>query len=125
MKRSECTPEENVLRAIQLAHYDPKTQKISSSLFRGQNISVSRLAVYGLYSLFEIFHRDLKDLQCAGEINVRKLKDIGKSFLPPMELTVEKDPLPTNKAHAEIPQKISRSLSIKIKEALILHLLPN
>ncbi len=99
---------------------------MSSSLFKGENISVSRLAVLPLDQLFEIFNRELvkppeRSVVGAGEINVGRLQQIGREFTHPLELTVEHDPQPGNPAHAEIPQRISKGLSKRIIDELALH----
>lgn len=100
-----------------------------SDLFRGKNTSVSRLSIFCLKQLFEIFHRDLDRplrhppnyVRWAGEINVGELQAIGLVFEHSVEITVEKDPLPYNLAHATIPQKLSRGLSRVIIKSLIIH----
>jgi len=100
--------------------------RVSSSLFKGENISVSRLEILPIHQLFEIFNRELvkppeRSVVGAGEINVGRLQQIGREFTHPLELTVEHDPLPTNPAHAEIPQRISKGLSKRIIDDLVLH----
>lgn len=124
--RPECGGGEDVVRAITTAHWDPAEGRVSSSLFKGERISVSRLGVLPLPVLLEIFDRELvrppeRSVRGAGEIRVRTLKQIGREFQHPVELTVEQDPTPTNPAHAEIPQRISKGLSKRIVDALVLH----
>lgn len=126
--RPECPPEESVLRAIHTAHWDEQRNRWSSSLFKGSNISVSRLAILEMEELFAIFHLELdspprnRSVVGGGEINVGRLQEIGRNFQSrPTALTVEMDPTPTNPAHAEIPQDISKGLAFEIIRALTLH----
>lgn len=60
-------------------------------------------------------------LELIGEINVGVLQQIGRDNTPRVELTVEPKPEDWNRAHAEIPEKISRGLANKILPALRLH----
>ena len=127
MSRPQCPPEENIVRAVHFAHWDEQTSRKSSAIFKGQNLSVSRLAILLLPQLFPIFHQQLDTspngvIVGAGEINVGKLQKIGREYQTPVELTVEKDPLPDNPAHAEIPQRISsRGLAKAIINEMIFH----
>lgn len=126
MTRLECGDDEDVVRAVTTAHWDPEEGRISSSLFKGERISLSRLRVLPLPELLRIFHRELarppqRAVLGAGEIQVGTLKQIGRDFTHPVELTVEQDPTPTNPAHAEIAQRISKGLSRRIVDHLLLH----
>ena len=126
MKRPECPPTENIVRAICTAHWDTEKQRFSSSLFTGPNTSVGRLIILPLNGLFVIFHRELDKLPdskvlAAGQINVGQLQEIGNSHNEPKSITVEIAPLHTNPAHAEIPQKLPRSLALKIIKELKIH----
>ena len=129
MNRCECSREEDIVRAICDSHFDKKNNRFSSYLFRGPDISVSRLLILPLDNIFKIFHRDLdkpprSKVICAGEINVGKLQDIGKGHNEPKIITVEIDALPDNPAHAVIPQKLSPSLAKKIIRELRFHASP-
>lgn len=126
MNRSECPREEDIIRALCDSHFDKKNNRFSSYVFVGPNTSVSRLVILPLNELFEIFHRDLdkppkSKVIASGEINVGKLQDIGKNHNESQVITVEIDPLPENKSHAVIPQKLSRSLALKIMSELKVH----
>jgi len=122
-----CPPEENVLRAIHSAHWDRNEDRKSSAIFKGPNISVSRLSVLQLEELFAIFHRKLDEspngrIVAAGEINVGSLQRIGRDYPPrPIEITVEEDPENDNPAHAVIPQKVSQGLAKVIIANLAIH----
>lgn len=131
-QNDECSSEENVVRAICPPHYDPDTDKITSTLFRGGNISVSRLMIKPLDELIEIFKKEVvkeeKPLTLVGEINVGTLKYIGNKYGKdqkgrdkPKEISVIPKPTDTNSAHAEIPQKLSRGIANKIIEQLKRH----
>lgn len=126
MSRPACGDDEDVVRAITTAHWDPMEGRISSSLFKGENVSVSRLRILPLSVLLDIFDRELvrppeRSVRGAGEIRVRRLRQIGREFQHPVELTVEQDPTPGNPAHAEVPQHISKGLSRRIVDALVVH----
>lgn len=119
----EVSSEENVVRAVHKAWWDEKENRKSSAIFKGQNISVSRLSNLSLDKLFEILHKQLDSspngiIIGLGEINVGELKEIGKKFVSPVKITVEEVPLPENPAHAEIAQKISRGLAKTIIKEL-------
>lgn len=101
---------------------------MSSSLFKGSGISVSRLAILGMIELFAIFHEELDSpprnrfVVGGGEINIGRLQEIGRNYEPrPTELTVEEDPTERNPAHAEIPEDISKGLALVLIKALTLH----
>ena len=129
MIRPLVDSKENIVRAIRTADWDKKKNRFSSDLFKGPYTSVSRLSILSLKELFEIFHRDLDReisdppniVRWAGEINVGNMQRIGLTHQKPIQITVEQDPTPNNIAHAEIIQKLSRGLSIKIINSLIIH----
>ena len=117
-------PNEDIVRAILTEKWDG--QRASPSLFRGENVSVSRLALVPLADHWDIFRMRLENpperrLERIGEINVGQLQQIGRDYKDPIELTVEPKPEDWNRAHAEIPQKITKGLSRKIVNALTLH----
>ena len=127
MARIEGAHEENIVRAIHEAWWDTETGRKSSQIFKGQNISVSRLSILSLDELFSVFHKELDTspngrIVGGGEINVGVLILIGQNYSSPQVLSVEEDPLPSNPAHAEIPQKISRGLANEIIKNLRFHL---
>jgi hypothetical protein len=129
MRRPECADGEEVVRAVTTAHWDPAEGRVSSSLFKGERISLSRLEILPLPLLLEIFDRELarppeRSVLGAGEIRVSRLKQIGAAFEHPVALSVEVDPTPSNPAHAEIPQRISKGLSRRIVDALVIHPAP-
>jgi hypothetical protein len=116
--------EENIVRAICTDKWDG--EHISPSLFKGQNISVSRLALIPLGDHWDLFRNHVQKpperlLALIGEINVGELHRVGKQHELPAEITVEPDPLDWNHAHAVIPQKISRGLATRIVRALKIH----
>jgi hypothetical protein len=127
MPRPVCPPEENVLRAIHSAHWDESRNHKSSAIFKGKELSVSRLSVLNVSQLFAIFHEELDkspsgEIVVAGEINIGRLQEIGRNYTPSIEITIEEHPLPKNPAHAEVVQEIKqRGLARKIIEALIIH----
>jgi hypothetical protein len=117
-------PNEDIVRAILTEKWDG--QRTSPSLFRGENVSVSRLALVPLGDHWDIFRTRLENpperrLERIGEINVGQLQQIGRDYKDPIELTVEPKPEDWNRAHAEIPQKITKGLSRRIVNALTLH----
>jgi hypothetical protein len=117
-------PRENVVRAICSDKWDG--ERLAPSLFVGAGTSVSRLALIPLDEHWDLFRNYVQRppqrmLELLGEINIGALQEIGRSYAPPTELTVEPKPEDWNPAHAEIPQKISRGLANKILPALKLH----
>lgn len=126
MERPEVSDEENIVRAIHQAWWDMNEGRRSSSVFKGTNISVSRLSILALESLFLIFHDQLDSspngiIVGAGEINVGRLREIGNEFANNVSIKVIEAPLENNPAHAEVPQKISRGLANKIISELQFH----
>ncbi|MBZ0104654.1 MAG: hypothetical protein K8H84_03395 [Sulfuricella denitrificans] len=122
--RNIINREELVLRAITEAHWDEKNNRGSSSLFKGENISLSRLSILDQKSIFLIFFRDLdkpsNSLLGAGKISVGNIEDAGKENPnQPVVITVVEDPIPENIAHAEITQNISRSIAKKIIDKIV------
>ena len=117
-------PDEDIVRGVFTDKWDGT--RIAPSLFAGENVSVSRLAVISLADHWDMFRRYLEKpperrLELIGEINVGKLQKLGRDYQRPIELTVEPKPEEWNRAHAEIPQKISRGLANKIVNALKRH----
>lgn len=126
MTRPEIPHEENVVRAIHSAWWDIRENRKDSSIFKGENISVSRLSILTLESLFKIFHVQLDSspngiIVGAGEINVGRLREIGKEHESSIKLSVVEAPFEENPAHAEVPQKISRGLAKRIIKELLFH----
>lgn len=126
MLRPRCSRLEDIVRVILPAHWDPENRRISSGLFRGMNISVSRLAVLSLDELIPIFKTDFaradggEPFVGIGEINVGRLEDIGQEYAA--ALWVEEDPTANNPAHAEVPGEIKRKpLARAIVAALKVH----
>ena len=116
--------EEDVVRGIFSDKWDG--ERIAPSLFTGENVSVSRLAVIPLSEHSDMFRKRLEKpperrLELIGEINVGHLQEIGRGYHQPIELTVEPKPEDWNRAHAEIPQKITAGLANNIVNALKLH----
>ncbi len=128
MPRVECLPAEDIVRAIHFAQWDRTNgrDRKSSAIFKGRNISVSRLSILGLHELFAIFHAKLDGspngiIVAVGEINIGELQRIGREYPEAIGLTVEQDPQEDNPAHALIPQDITRGLARVIIGALIIH----
>lgn len=123
LSESEISSDENIIRATTSTDWDAQKNRWSSQLFKGENISVSRLSILSIKELIKIFHQQLdkpkKTVIGAAEINVGRLQEIGR--LQNIALTVVEKPENNNPAHAEIPQKISRSLAKKIIDELLFH----
>lgn len=120
--------QEDIVRAICTEAFD--NERLSPSLFKGENTSVSRLALIPLEEHWEMFRKHVakppqRMLLMIGEINVGRLQELGKTHDPPNALTVEPRPEGWNPAHAEIPQKITRGLANRINVALKLHRPPS
>jgi hypothetical protein len=117
-------PTEDIVRAVCTDKWDGV--RLSPSLFEGENVSVSRLAVIPLADHWDLFRQYVQKpperrLELIVEINVGRLQAIGRNKNPAIELTVEPRPEPWNPAHAEIPQKITRGLANKILPELKRH----
>jgi hypothetical protein len=117
-------PEEDIVRGICTDKLDGT--RISPSLFKGKNVSVSRLAVISLADHWDLFRKLLEKpperrLELIGEINVGHLQQLGSEYTPKVELIVEAKPNASNSAHAEIPQQITRGLANKIVKHLKRH----
>jgi hypothetical protein len=115
---------EDIVRAIFTDKWDG--DRIAPSLFAGENVSVSRLAVVALAEHWDMFRKHLEKpperrLERIGEINVGRLQRIGRDYKKSIDLTVEAKPEDWNPAHAEIPQRITRGLANQIVNALKLH----
>jgi hypothetical protein len=128
--RPRCAGHEQIVRAIRSADYDEKKRRLSSGLFKGKEISVSRLSILPLNKLFLLFHSELDrqeknpptKVKWAGEMTVSTLESIGRNYEPaPTGLTVEADPTERNPAHAVIPQRITTGLAHRINRALTIH----
>jgi hypothetical protein len=117
-------PTEDIVLAVCTDKWDG--ERLSPSLFVGENISVSRLAVVPLADHWDLFRQHVQQpperwLELIAEINVGRLQDIGRAQNPAVVLTVEPKPEEWNPAHAEIPQRISRGLANRILPELKLH----
>jgi len=130
MNLSECADDELIIRAISSAHIAPSGD-ISSNLFTGSDISVSRLAVLPRKKIHRILFLDLhkppKCLVKEGEISVGKLKSIAVGYKPaPRKIKVVLDPIRChpvyfdNPAHAGVrpDRDINRGLAHEIIRAL-------
>jgi len=100
---------------------------LAPSLFKGENVSVGRLAVTSLADHWDVFRRFVekppeRKLELIGEIRIAHLQQLGRSHDPaPTELTVEPKPLKDFPSHAVIPQNITRGLANRIVDALTIH----
>ena len=117
-------PTEDIVRAVCTDKWDG--ERLSPSLFVGENTSVSRLAIVPLTDHWDLFRQYVQQpperwLELIAEINVGRLQELGRTHTPAIELTVEPKPEQWNCAHAEIPQKITRGLANKILPELSLH----
>src|SRR5205814_3259105 len=103
-----------VIAQVVGANWDRKMNRYSSSLFKGRDISISRLAILSYNEIVKIFRTDFDEnptgpLEATGQINVGELQKIGTNYKAnPTNLTVVSKPLKDNCAHAEIPQNISK-----------------
>jgi hypothetical protein len=138
MDLNKCDGTEDIFRAIVSAHYDPQKNRISSSLFTGYGISVSRKQIKNFEETKEIFYAELhsppkKFLYGIGEININLIQKIlseyNEEFKLQSRVEVIIKPTILNPAHAEInPEeiqinKISKGLSKKIIKNLKIILL--
>ena len=112
-----CSPEENIVRAIQESHWDKVKGRYSSGLFKGPDTSIGRLAVSPVPKLLRRFFKHLdkpsNSITGAAEINVGELQKICLANKPPVSVSVIADGVPFE-AHGEIREKLPRGLAIKI-----------
>jgi hypothetical protein len=130
MQEPACRPHEDIIRGITTADWDHDENRVRASFFKnaggGQCLSVSRLAILSRREVLVIFESELvkppeRNWFGTGTINIGEMQEIARTFQQnPTELTVWPDPTPTNPAHASIPEKISRGLSNKLGEHLII-----
>jgi hypothetical protein len=118
---------EDIVKAVCTDKWDG--ERLAPSLFKGENTSVSRLAITPLDDHWDLFRQHVQKppqrlLKMIVEINVGRLQEIGRKEKEPVELTVEPRPEEWNPAHAEIPQRITRGLANKILPELKQHLPP-
>lgn len=117
--------DEDIARAICSEKGDEP--RVSPSLMRGPNTSVSRLTIAPLEQTWEVFRRNVekppsRKLELIATINVGTLRGLGESYRPqPTKITVEAAPLEGYPSHAIIPNKLSRGLATKIVNALDRH----
>ena len=127
--------EEQIVRAICSDKYDRTSARVSPSLFKGPNTSVSRLAIIPLHLQWRKLAATVQKLpgrrlERLGEIGVGKLEDLGQAYVAngaPMRiaLSVVAVPLSTNEAHAIIPENITAGLGNSICRNLTYHELPD
>jgi hypothetical protein len=123
--------DERIVRAICSDKFDRASGRVSPSLFKGPNTSVSRLAVIPLPLQWRKLAATVqklpgRKLERLGEIGVWALEDLGLNYVAngtPMKvaLSVVADPVPTNEAHAIIPENISVGLGRAICGVLTYH----
>ena len=104
-------------------------ERLSPSVFVGEGLSVSRLALIPLSEHWSMFRDHVEDpperrLEMITEINVGRLHEIGQTYATPTEITVEPKPDDWNPAHAEITQRLTRGLANAILPHLKRHLSP-
>jgi hypothetical protein len=117
-------PSEDIVRAVCTDKWDG--ERLSPSLFVGENISVSRLAIVPLCDQWDLFRQYVEKpperrLELIAEINVGRFQEVGRTHNPSIDLTVEPKPYVWNPAHAEIPQRITRGLASRILPVLKRH----
>jgi hypothetical protein len=129
--------EESVVRAICSDKIDPVNGKIATSLFKGREISLSRLAIIPLARQWPLLAATVqklpgRKLEKLGELTVADVEDIGATYrqteMPPPAptiLTVEDQPIAQNPAHAIIPQEIKADgLAKALRARVVVHELP-
>ncbi len=127
--------EEQIVRAVCSDKFDRTSGRVSPSLFKGPNTSVSRLTVIPLSLQWRKLAATVQKLpgrrlERLGEIGVGRLEDLGQTYIAngtpmPVLLSVIADRLPTNEAHATIPENISAGLGNVIVRSLTFHELPD
>lgn len=117
-----CDDSELVLRAIHESDYDGT--RVSPSIhrvYRGKNVSVSRLTIYSRTKIFSIFHRDFDKpkksrVVAAAEISCGQIKSVSAAHIKQHKLKTDPkrvrcNSIPGNDAHAEIEGTINDGLA--------------
>jgi hypothetical protein len=123
---------ERVVRAVCSDKFDPATRKVAKSLFKGAEISLSRLDVVPIGRQWRLLASTVQKLpgrrlERLGEIGVDRIEDVGAAYRrdekgEPVPLTVVEDRLPHNEAHAIIVEDIkSDALAKALVSELRLH----
>jgi hypothetical protein len=131
MKGDQCPNSEIVFKAILQEHYDAKEERFHSSLFKGPESSLSRLAVWSKKQIINGFidqlHKPPKHfLMGVGSATVSRLKQICIEYKDkPTAIDVIEDPLDgtqkgchVNPSHAIIPQRLSPGLAKDIPKKI-------
>ena len=134
MSVSELPADEYVLRALTERMYDESKGRFSAEVFGKAGTSVSRLSILDFNEIAKIFCQDLHcppDSELLGcvRISVGALKAFGENFesngkAEPKQISIDPKPvlnvqgIVDNPAHAEIRQKIPRTLSFDIMKTL-------
>jgi hypothetical protein len=126
--------DEQIVRAVCSDKFDRTNGRVSPSLFKGPNTSVSRLSIVPLPLQWRKLAATVQKLpgrrlERLGEIGVGQLEDLGRAYVAngtpmPIALSVVADALPTNEAHAIIPENITAGLGNVIVRALRYQELP-
>lgn len=126
--------EEDIARAICSDKFDSSTGRISTSLFKGPNTSVSRLTVLPLTGQWHRLASTVQRLpglrlERIGVIKVGDLRALGRTHTAngnphPVDITVVEKREPWNDAHAEVEPKLSDGLCKRINQALDIHAPP-
>lgn len=117
-----CDDSELVLRAIHESEYDGiRVSRSIHRVYRGKNVSVSRLAVYSRTKIFAIFHRDFDKpnksrVVAAAEISCAAIKSVSAAHFKKHKIKtdpkrVRRNSLAGNDAHAEIEGNINDGLA--------------
>jgi hypothetical protein len=126
--------EEEIARAICSDKFDPATGRLFTSLFKGPNTSVSRLAVIRLADQWHTLASTVQKLpgrrlEKIGVIGVGRLRELGAAHTANgkphrVSISVVAKREDWNEAHAEIVEKLPDGLCNTINRSLQLHSLP-
>ena len=103
--------EEAVVRAICNDKFDG--ERVSPSVFVGENVSVSRLGILSFEDLWTILAEEVsrppeRILKRLAKTTVSEIETVGSESDPPFDLKVHAAPPETNPAHAEIRPRMTR-----------------
>lgn len=115
---------ERIARAVCSDKYDGK--RVSKSLMKGPNTSVSRLDLKPLVDHWDLFRGHVekppeRNLVLIAEVSVGELQKLGSTHSPVTEVDVVASPLDWNPAHADIVTKLSDGLANKVVKAMLYH----
>ena len=132
LKRPFLGNEEELVVALHQPYWDAEKKRGSKSIFSDPRKSASRLSVYPIEKIIEIFIAQIAGgkvrIEAYGVISVDKIKKVGMAGETKVDFEATEDPVSQNAAHAEIiafdnnrttlRKRVTASVSRKLSDAL-------